>query len=692
MAAGSETARGRIGAARAVAPARAVIAGVTPEVDCGRHAIKRISGDSVIVEADVFADGHDLVEAAVLHRRAGEESWSQAPMEPLGNDRFRGRFTVESLGKHEYTVAAWIDRFGSWRRDLRKRLEAGQDPAMDFEIGAGLVEGAAAQAEAAGDAADGAELRAAARTMRRAARQGRAGDGGVAAEAALSPHLGALMARWGDRGAVAEYARRLPVVVDRPRARFGAWYELFPRSVGRHGVHGTLRDVIELLPYISAMGFDVLYLPPIHPIGRTNRKGRNNSERAEPGDVGSPWAIGAEEGGHTAVHPALGTLEDFDALVRAAAGHGMEVALDIAFQCSPDHPWVVQHPEWFRKRPDGTIQYAENPPKKYQDIYPLDFECERWRELWQALRDVILFWAGRGVQVFRVDNPHTKAMPFWEWAIAEVKREHPGAIFLSEAFTRPKVMHHLAKVGFTQSYTYFTWRNTKRELEEYFKELTSPPVREVFRANLWPNTPDILHEFLQTGGRPAFVIRLLLAATLGASYGIYGPAFELCEAGARESAGAGSEEYLDSEKYQIRSWDLEHPQSLRHLIARVNRIRRDNAALQRDDTLRFHRVDNDEIICYSKSAPDLSNVILCVVSLDPRNERWGWTDLDMAALGLEAQGDEPYEVHDLLTDARYTWRGARNVVGLSPEAPGHILRVRGGGRWARTEAQFEYFM
>ncbi len=689
MKAGSETARGRTGAVRAAAPARAVISGVTPEVDCGRYAIKRITGESVVVEADVFADGHDLVAAVVLHRRAGEEAWSQAPMEPLGNDRFRGRFTVEALGRHEYTVAAWIDRFESWRRDLGKRLDAGQDPGMDLEIGARLVEEAAVRAEAAGDAADGAELRAAARAMRGATGRGRGSDDGAAAEAAMSPQLGPLMARWGDRGAVAEYGRRLPVVVDRPRARFGAWYELFPRSAGRHGVHGTFRNVIELLPYISSMGFDVLYLPPIHPIGRTKRKGRNNREQAEPGDVGSPWGIGAEEGGHTAVHPELGTLEDFDALVRAAAGHGIEIALDIAFQCSPDHPWVVQHPEWFRKRPDGTIQYAENPPKKYQDIYPLDFDCEDWRGLWQALRDVILFWAERGVRIFRVDNPHTKAMPFWEWAIAEVKREHPGAIFLSEAFTRPKVMHHLAKLGFTQSYTYFTWRNTKWELEEYFRELTSPPVREVFRPNLWPNTPDILHEFLQTGGRPAFVIRLLLAATLGASYGIYGPAFELCEARAREP---GSEEYLDSEKYQLRSWDLEHPQSLRYLIARVNRIRRDNAALQRDDTLRFHRVDNDEIICYSKSTPDLSNVILCAVSLDPKNERWGWTELDMAALGLETRGDEPYEVHDLLTDARYTWRGPRNVVGLSPEAPAHILRVRGGGRWARSEAQFEYYM
>jgi starch synthase (maltosyl-transferring) len=487
----------------------------------------------------------------------------------------------------------------------------------------------------------------------------------------------------------ARHARDLAVMVDPPQARFSAWYEVFPRScAAERGRHGTFRDVIARLPYIAGMGFDVLYLPPIHPIGRTHRKGRNNAVRCEPGDVGSPWAIGALEGGHKAIHPDLGTLDDFRSLVRAAEDHGLSVALDVAFQCSPDHPYVREHPEWFRHRPDGTIQYAENPPKKYQDIYPLNFDTPAWSSLWTELRSVFTYWIDQGVSIFRVDNPHTKPLPFWEWCIGSIKREHPEVIFLSEAFTRPKVMYALAKIGFTQSYTYFTWRNTRWELEQYFTELTAggsetptgaaANVREFFRPNVWPNTPDILHEHLQGGGRPAFIARLVLAATLSANYGIYGPAFELCE---REPREPGSEEYLNSEKYEIRHWELDRPGSLAPLIARMNAIRRENPALQDDWSLCFHRVDAAEeaIICYSKRHPGAAapNIIITAVNLDPFHTRHGWVELPLEDFGIAE--DEPFVVHDLLTDARYTWRGPWNYLELNPFAlPAHVFRVERG--------------
>ena len=433
------------------------------------------------------------------------------------------------------------------------------------------------------------------------------------------------------------------------------------------------------------MGFDVLYLPPIHPIGYSFRKGKNNVLEAQPGDVGSPWAIGAKEGGHKAIHPQLGSLADFKRLVAEAKKLDIEIALDIAFQCTPDHPYVTEHPEWFRKRSDGSIQYAENPPKKYQDIYPLDFESENWQELWNELKSVILFWCEQGVRIFRADNPHTKAFPFWEWVIGEVKKNYPDALFLAEAFTRTKVMYRLAKLGFSQSYTYFTWRNTKPELTQYFTELTQTEVGDFFRANLWPNTPDILTEYLQFGGRPAFMTRLVLAAMLGANYGIYGPAFELCENVAREP---GSEEYLNSEKYEIKHWDLEKPGSLRELIARVNRIRRENRALQSDRNLRFYPVDNPEILCFGKSTDDLSNVIVVAVNLDPHHTQSGWVELPSEELGLDPQ--QTFQMHDLLTDARYLWQGKRNYVQLDPDSvPAQIFRVRPR---IRREQDFDYFM
>ncbi|MDZ4860506.1 MAG: alpha-amylase family glycosyl hydrolase, partial [Candidatus Hydrogenedentes bacterium] len=437
-------------------------------------------------------------------------------------------------------------------------------------------------------------------------------------------------------------------------------------------------------PYISKMGFDVLYLPPIHPIGTTKRKGKNNAETAQPGDVGSPWAIGSYHGGHTAIEPALGTFDDFRKLVVSATELGLEIAIDLAFQCSPDHPWVSEHPEWFRQRPDGTIQYAENPPKKYQDIYPIDFETESWRSLWQALLDVVLFWAGQDIRIFRVDNPHTKAFPFWEWMIDSVRQQFPDAIFLAEAFTRPKVMGRLAKLGFAQSYTYFTWRNTKEELTQYLTELTASPSREYFRPNLWPNTPDILPEYLQLGGRAGFMIRIGLAATLGASYGIYGPAFELCHSEPRTS---GSEEYLNSEKYEIQSPDLGSAWSLRDYIARINAIRKENLALQESWNLQFHEIDNPLMICYSKVTADGANVIVVVVNLDSGHGQAGWTNLDLPSLRIES--GVPYQAHDLLGGGRYLWNGPRNYVELSVLQPLHVLQLR---RKSRTERDFDYYL
>jgi starch synthase (maltosyl-transferring) len=461
---------------------------------------------------------------------------------------------------------------------------------------------------------------------------------------------------------------------------------MFPRScISQAGTHATFKDCEARLPYITAMGFNVLYFPPIHPIGRTHRKGRNNAACAGPDDPGSPWGIGSEEGGHKAVHPELGTLEDFRRLVVKAREVGIEIALDVAFQCSPDHPYVKEHPEWFRLRPDGTVQYAENPPKKYEDIYPFDFETPRWQELWEELKSVVLFWSEQGIRIFRVDNPHTKPFSFWEWLIAEVKKVYPDVIFLSEAFTRPKIMYSLAKLGFSQSYTYFAWRNTKWEVTQYFTELTQTEVLEYFRPHLWPNTPDILTEYLQSGGRPAFMARLVLAATLGASYGIYGPAFELCE---NRPRSPGSEEYLDSEKYEIKNWDIERPDGLKAFIALVNRIRRENPALQRDWSLRFHHVDNDQLICYSKQTEDLTNIILVVVNLNPYYTHSGWVDLDLDSLKLEQE--RPYQVHDLLTGARYLWHGPRNYVELNPSVvPAHIFRFQ---RRIRTERDFDYYM
>jgi starch synthase (maltosyl-transferring) len=653
---------------------RVVIESVKPEIDAGRFSIKRTVGERVTVEADIFADGHEAVSAVLMYRKDSDAAWTEVPMEPLVNDRWRAEFPVTQMGRYSYTLQGWLDHFRFWSRALAKRIEAAQDLGVDLLIGAALVEEASAQAE--GDA--GARLRDYAARLR--------AGGSDAIDAALSPALAALMYAYSERKEPTTYEHELGVIVDPERARFSTWYELFPRSrFGATAGHGTFKDVEERLPYVADMGFDVLYLPPIHPIGAAHRKGKNNSVTAEPGDIGSPWAIGAPEGGHKGILADLGTLDDFRSLVARAKEFGVDIALDIAFQTSPDHPYVREHPEWFRTRPDGTIQYAENPPKKYQDIYPFDFETVDWQAMWDELKSVVLYWIEQGVTIFRVDNPHTKSLRFWEWLIADVKHDHPETIFLAEAFTRPKVMYYLAKSGFTQSYNYFAWRNTKWELTEYFTELTKTDVREFFRPNLWPNTPDILTEHLQMGGRPAFITRLVLAATLGASYGIYGPAFELC---VNEPIAHGKEEYLDSEKFELKQWDVTNPDSLGPLITRVNAARHENRALQSNEGLRFLNTSNDQIIAYYKATPTLDNVILTIVNLDPNYTQSGFVELPLADLGLDPQ--QPYQMHDLLTDTRYLWSGSHNFVELNPRAiPAHVFRVR---KHVRREQDFDYYL
>ena len=657
---------------------RVVIENLEPEIDGGKYPIKRTVGERVVVEADIHADGHDVLSAVVLYRPEQESVWREAVMSPLVNDRWQGQFHVESLGSYFYTVQAWVDAFQSWSRDTVKKFEAGQDISVPAVVGAQLVQSAATRTRG-GDSRKLTQFTAELKSLSRA-------GGEAVTTLAENAELAKLMGRYADRSRATTYDKQLGVVVDREKARYSTWYEMFPRSCAvDSNKHGTFRDCIQRLGYVSQMGFDVLYFPPIHPIGYTQRKGKNNTTQPSPDDPGSPWAIGAHEGGHLAIHPHLGTLEEFKQLQTKARELGIEIALDLAFQCSPDHPYVKEHQEWFLRRPDGSVQFAENPPKKYEDIYPFYFESEHAPELCNELKRVVLYWIEQGVRIFRVDNPHTKPFDFWEWLISEIRREYPEVIFLSEAFTRPKVMRRLAKLGFGQSYTYFAWKNTKWELTQYFTELTQTSVREFVRLNVWPNTPDILTEYLQYGGRPAFMARLVLAATLSANYGIYGPAFELCE---NRALRQGSEEYLDSEKYQIRAWDIGSPDSLKGLISRVNEIRRENPALQSDWSLRFHPLDNDQLIAYSKATEDLSDIVLVIVNLDPHYKQSGWVEVPLADFQLGAT--QSYQVHDLLTDARYLWQGARNYVELNPSAlPAHIFKVR---RRVRTERDFDYFL
>ena len=660
-------------------PSRVIVEPVRPLVDRGEFPAKAALGEPLTIHADVFTDGHDVVAAALRWRRVtgsgGRSSWQETVMTGIGNDRFTATITPSELGRLEYDVVGWVDHLETWRRDTVKKLDAGVDVASELQAGTRLIEHAIECPGATQEDRD--HLTHLSRTLTD-------GDTMVLRDDRWTE----IFWRCAPREPEARLARPLPIDVDPLHGSFGAWYEFFPRSSVRHGNDGdaeeqaatrgtaprprTLLESIDRLDHVAAMGFDIVYLPPVHPIGVTKRKGRNNATTATDDDVGSPWAIGSSDGGHTAVAPELGTVDDVATFASACRERGMLLALDIAFQCSPDHPWVHEHPEWFAKRPDGSIQYAENPPKKYEDIFPLDFESDDWQGLWQALADVFRFWIDRGVTVFCVDNPHTKAFAFWEWALATLRREHPETVFLAESFTRPRVMERLAKIGFNQNYTYFAWRQSQWELRDYFEDLASRTV-DWFRPNAWPNTPDILTEQLQYGGRPAFVSRAILAATLSPSWGVYGPAFELLE---HTAVREGSEEYLDSEKYQLRTWDLDRDDSLAPLLARLNDIRHEHRAFRNLHTLHVHSCEDPAILCFSKTDPTGSTrPVIVVVNLDPFNQHRAFVDIDLAAIGLPYGAD--YDVVDELGGVTYRWSGNLNYVDLAPwSASAHVFSVR----------------
>jgi len=660
-------------------PARAasiLIEAVTPVLDGGRSAVKRIAGELLRIEADVLKEGHDVLAAVAWWRRVSPRAqagdWQSVPMRPLGNDRWAADVQLPGPGRVVFTVEAWPDVFRSWVSELERKVAVGRDVRSELLEGAALLTAAAARAVEAGASHDAERLARAAATLRSGPPEG--------VPVALDPELATVASRHPDRTLGLRDPLERPVLVERLRARTGAWYELFPRSAAHAERHGTFRDVEARLPDIEAMGFDVLYFPPIHPIGRTARKGKNNADRAGPTDVGSPWAIGSTEGGHGAVHPELGTAEDFHRLVGRAAEHGLEIALDLAFQASPDHPWIREHPEWFQHRPDGTIKTAENPPKRYDDIVNFDFLGPGRTTLWPALRDMVLFWVSQGVRLFRVDNPHTKPLAFWEWLLAELRERDPNLVFLSEAFTRPKIQRALGKVGFSQTYTYFTWRTGKEELIDYFRELASPAWADAVRPNLWPNTPDIFPEFLQRGGAAAFRIRLVLAAMLGASWGLYS-GFELCDGTVLQG-----EEYRDSEKYQLVDWRTRVRCDLRPLVRTLNTLRIEEAALQRDDGLDFFECDDEQVLFFGKRTADGTSQVLVAVSLDPYQPHSTTLTLPLERYGLA--GRETVEVEERLTGTRALWTGERISITLTPEQPAAVWTVRAP---PRTEQAFDYF-
>lgn len=640
---------------------RVIIENVKPEIECGEFPVKRVVGERVIVSADIFSDGHDIIKASLLYRQTGMKEWLEARMIPILNDHWEGAFIPDSYAQYEYTVQGWIDHFATWQHDLKKKFEANQDVKVELLIGAGMMEEALEDAEN--------EYKAFLQEWIAALKD--PGHSASAVSLALSQEAIEVMEICGNRFEPKFYSKILRLEVEREKALFSTWYELFPRSATpEKGKHGTFKDVEQLLPEIARMGFDVLYFPPIHPIGKSFRKGLNNATSASPGDPGSPWAIGAEEGGHKAIHPELGSLNDFKSLVEKAKGHQIDIALDLALQCSPDHPYVKEHPQWFKWRPDGTVQYAENPPKKYQDILPIYFETEDWENLWRELKSIVDYWIGQGIHIFRVDNPHTKPFAFWEWLIREVRKDHPDTIFLAEAFTRPRIMERLAKIGFTQSYTYFTWRNNSEEFIQYLTELTKTGLRDYFRPNFWPNTPDILPISLERKEEPAFICRLILAATLSSSYGIYGPIFEF---GLNEPY-PGKEEYIDSEKYEIKHWDWNKQTKTKNIITRINQIRKENKALQSTWHIHFAASDNPQLLCYAKTDQDLESKMLMVVNLDPIYVQSGWIKVPLEELELTA--GKPYIVHDLISGNKYTWQNDWNYVELHPGSmPAHVFRI-----------------
>ena len=640
-----------------------VIGNVSPQVDGGRYPVKRVVGELLRVEADLFKDGHDVIAARLCWRRTGRRRRHESPMWPLENDRWAGECTIPDPGDHRFEILVWMDEFLTWRHDFHRRVEGGQE-SLATELREGellMLENAerARKAKAPGDAADIEAI---------AARLAAAEPAEVLA-ICEEPATVALMAQHTNLE-LATMSEPFSVHVERPTARFSAWYEFFPRSAHGDGVtHATFRDCLPRIEDAREMGFDVIYLPPIHPIGETFRKGRNNTVTCEPGDVGSPWAIGAKSGGHYSVEPALGTIEDFEWLVKETRKRGMEMAIDFAINCSPDHPYVRDHPEWFFHRPDGTIKYAENPPKKYQDIYPLNFHCEGWEALWGEMVKVVQFWVDRGIRIFRVDNPHTKPVSFWEYLIAEIRKTAPDTLFLAEAFTRPRMMEMLGKIGFSQSYTYFTWRETRDELIEYANELTQGEMRDYYRANFWPNTPDILPYHLQHASPAAFKLRATLAATLSTSWGIYS-GYELCE----NQPLPGREEYLDSEKYQLTARDWDAPGNIKAFIGRLNRIRREQPALQEYANLRFLAADNDRIVAYQKFTDDGSDRVLVIVNLDPHETQESTLHLPLDEFGIEQ--DAPFAVEDLIYGEIYHWRGPSNFISLDPRSkPVHILKL-----------------
>ena len=646
-----------------LAARRIAIEGIDPEIDGGRFAARAVEGRPLVIEADIFGDGHEVLGAALLFRADRAADWTETPMDHVINDRWRATVTPRAPGACEFTLIAWRDLFGTWARDTGKKLAAGQEVALEAEEGRLIL----AEAAAATEGPEGETLRSLAARMEGA-------DTAARIATLTAPDTAALMARHGPRANLTPLDRALPVMVDRTRAAFSAWYELLPRSQGPGGRHGTLRDVIDRLPYVAGLGFDVLYFPPIHPIGKVNRKGRNNSLTPGPDDPGSPYAIGSPEGGHKDIHPDLGTMEDFDALVQAARGHGLEIALDFAIQCAPDHPWVRDHPEWFDWRPDGTIKFAENPPKKYEDIVNVHFYRKALPDLWLELRDVVEHWIAHGVTIFRVDNPHTKPFPFWEWLIADVRSRHPGTVFLAEAFTRPKVMKRLAKVGFNQSYSYFTWRNTKAELTEYLEELTTTEARHVMRPNFFVNTPDINPFFLQSSGRPGFRTRLILAGTLSPNYGVYN-GYEICEA----TPVPGTEEYLDSEKYHLRRWNMDAPGHIQDDIRLLNRLRNAHPALQDFANLHFVNAFDDAVLSYLKHDGAADDFLLFHVNLDPHTPRTFAFEVPLWDFGLP--DDASIEVEDAIHGNRFTWHGKTHHLTLDPETrPYAIWRLFPPGR------------
>jgi starch synthase (maltosyl-transferring) len=655
---------------------RVVIEHVKPQVDAGRFPVKRVAGDSVSVEARIFADGREAIHAMLLHRRSpGVKPWQRVTMRSVADDLWTGSFEVAEPGLYEFTIHAWVDTFETWRRDLRARLDAGHNVSTELLTGARLADEAAARATGK----DQEQLLEFAHFLR----TDEASE--LRIPLALDNDLAEIMRRYPEAGLVTEYPSALNVRVERCRASFSSWYLMFPRSCGSAGVHGTFSDCEPFLQRIAEMGFDVVCLPPIHPIGRTGRRASDGLSEAEPDDVGNPYAVGSPEGGHKSIHPALGTLDDFRQLMRQAADLGIEIALDLAFQCSPDHPYLQEHPEWFRTGPDGSVRRAESPPRVYPDIVPFDFETADVDQLWQELQSIVEFWIEQGVRIFRADLPQQKPFAFWEWLLKETHERHPDVVFLADGFTRPAVLELLGKVGFSQCCVNFPWRNTKTELTEYFTRLEAGDVRDFLCPSAWPNTPDVLSEFLQTGGRTAFRIRLVLAATLAASYGVYGPAFELCETGSAESV---AERYAVSERYALKEWAIGEVPDLRDDITRINDIRRRCPALQGDGSLRFHSVENEQIIGFSKRDEKTGDLVLIVVNLDPFHAQSGWLELPLEELGLPQE--RSFEVHDLASDRRHLWSGPRNFVELNPAiSPACIFEIRGR---VPTESDFEYFL